>query len=62
VGGVEEAFRAQAWVQKGAGKALCSEIAEGDFRRAIFTLILDYVRKIRWILVQDPFLYENQHA
>ena len=28
-----EAFRAQARVQKGAGKALGSVIAEGDFRR-----------------------------
>jgi len=35
VGGVGEAFRAQAWVQKGAGKALGSVIAEGDFRRAV---------------------------
>jgi len=34
VGGVGEAFRAQARVQKGAGKALGSVIAEGDFRRA----------------------------
>ena len=29
-----EAFRVQARVQKGAGKALGSVIAEGDFRRA----------------------------
>jgi len=34
VGGVGKAFRAQAGVQKGAGKALGSVIAEGDFRRA----------------------------
>jgi len=34
VGGVGEAVRAQARVQKGAGKALGSVIAEGDFRRA----------------------------
>ena len=34
MGGVGEAFRAQARVQKGAGKALGSVIAEGDFRRA----------------------------
>jgi len=34
VGGVGEAFRAQAQVQKGAGKALGSVIAEGDFWRA----------------------------
>jgi len=34
VGGVGEAFRAQARVQKETGKALGSVIAEGDFRRA----------------------------
>ena len=33
-GVVGEAFQAQARVQKGAGKALGSVIAEGDFRRA----------------------------
>jgi len=32
---VGEAFRAQARVQKGAGKALGSVIAEGDFRRGL---------------------------
>ena len=34
MGGVGEAFRAQPRVQKGAGKALGSVIAEGEFRRA----------------------------
>ena len=34
MGGVGKALRAQAGVEKGAGKALGSEIAEGDFWRA----------------------------
>jgi len=34
-GGVGEDFRAQAWEQKGAGTALGSVIAGGDFRRAV---------------------------
>jgi len=34
VGGVGDAFGAQARVQKGAGKALGTEIAEGGFWRA----------------------------
>ena len=34
MGGTGEAFRAQARVQKGTGKALGAEIAEGGFWRA----------------------------
>ena len=34
MGGVGEAFRAQARVQKGTGKALGTEIAEGGFWQA----------------------------
>jgi len=39
---VGEAFQAQARVQKGAGKALGSVIAEGDFRRAFRKTVLKY--------------------
>jgi len=38
VEGVGEAFGAQARVQKGAGKALGTEIAEGGFWRALWEL------------------------
>ena len=49
VGGVGKAFRAQAGVQKGAGKALGSVIAEGDFRRAF-----DFQAKVSSASPHDP--------